>query len=208
MEDQPLDFKTSSMTGWVRAARVFSDVVSPPVIFVLLGLVVALSELALLPGLLWGIVFGLLVSGLPMVVVAYLLKTGRASDIHMSNPDERHIPYLIGLLGAVAALLVVLLFNGPPLLQCLALCAVIGLAVLGMINRYWLISNHTASITMAAVFAGFAFGVIYGIALAVFVVLLFAARLYLKRHTVAQLIAGVFVGAASVLVVAAFGCFG
>jgi hypothetical protein len=188
-----------------RSARIYSNVVSPPIVNAALGFAVALSSAPLGQGLAWGAVYSSLLCLMPMAVVVYLLKTGRVSDLHMSNTGERHIPYLITFVGAVLAFAVVTLFGGPALLRGLLACNILGLAALGIINVYWLISNHAASIMLATVFAGYAFGLTAVLALLPLVGLTLLARLVLKRHTVPQLIAGLLVGAAPVLLFAGLG---
>jgi membrane-associated phospholipid phosphatase len=105
----------------------------------------------------------------------------------------------------VVALVIVNVFGGSQLLRSLIICNIAGLATLGFINIYWLISNHTASMMLATLFVGFTFSVTASIALIPLVGLVFWARFLLGRHTVAQLIAGLFVGAAPVLILTNFG---
>jgi hypothetical protein len=156
----------------------------------------------------WAVLYGLLVSLLPLGIVLYMLKTGRISDLHIHNRDERHIPYLITFVGTVIAFIVTHVFGGSQLLRSLLVCNIVGLAFLGFINVRWLISNHTASIMLAAVFSGFVFGRTASVALTPVVGLTFLARLVLRRHTIAQLVAGLLVGAAPVLVLANLGYIG
>jgi hypothetical protein len=144
----------------------------------------------------------------PLLVVVYFLKTGRVSDLHMKNKDERHIPYLIGIICAVIALIVASMYSQSQLLRSLIVCNIITLAALGFINVYWLVSSHAASITLATLFVGLVFGGTVGVAMTPLVGITLFSRLILKRHTVAQLGAGIIVGAAPVLILANFGYIG
>ena len=90
--NSPLDEAKQNRTGLVRVARIYSNVVSPPTIFAVVGLALAWHELELLPGFLWAAVYGLLVSLAPIIFVLFLLKTGRIKELHMSNTRERHWP--------------------------------------------------------------------------------------------------------------------
>ena len=203
--DRPQDLNLTSSLAAGRFARIFSNVVSPPSVLALLGLVVALTTLPFWPGLAWAAVHGFLISLVPLGVIVYLLKTGRVGDLHMRNKNERHTPYLVGLTCAVLALSVASGFGAPKLLRSLIACNIIALATLGFINVYWLISSHSASIMLATLFVGFVFGVKAGIALIPLIGLTIFARLVLRRHTVPQLVAGLFAGAAPVLILAYFG---
>jgi hypothetical protein len=108
----------------------------------------------------------------------------------LRNKSERNLPYVITFVGALGATLIVVLFHGPLTLLSLLLCNVLGLAALGVINLYWLISNHAASIALATVFLGSVFGPTVGLAWLPLVLATLWARLTLNRHTVAQLAAG------------------
>ena len=66
---KPLDHFEEHRTGTVKAARLFSNIVSPPVMFAILGLAFALYERPFLNGLLWAAVYGFFVSLLPILIV-------------------------------------------------------------------------------------------------------------------------------------------
>ena len=205
MESQPLDLTARSSEAAVRIARVYSDVVSPMAVFAALGFAVALVSLPLWTGLVWGTLHGVLVSLVPILFILYLLKTGQIADLHMRNRRERNLPYFVGTGSSLVALIVAHLFGAPHLLQTLLVSNVTGLALLGLINTVWQISSHVASVTSAVLFAGFAFGPLVGIALAPFIAFTFLARLFLRRHTVGQLVAGLALGAGPVLTLASLG---
>ena len=205
MDDKPLDLDPKAATRKIRVARLYSNIVSPPAIFAVLGFAVAWVDTPFWQGLAWAVVYGVLICLIPMAVVVTMLKTGRISDLHISNRRERHIPYLTTTIGAMILLIIIDVFGGSRLMRFLVVSNIISLAALGLINAAWQISNHTASITGAAVFLGYVFGTAMSVALLPLVGLTFTARLWLRRHTVGQLIAGMFVGAAPVLVLANFG---
>lgn len=203
----PRDHSAATTVGTVRAARLFSNVVSPPVIFALLGLALALAELPLLPGLFWAAVYGFWVSLAPILYVVYLLHTGRIGDLHMSVTGERRSPYIVGVLGAIVALVVIVVFDGPALLTCLAIFSTITLTALALITHFWLISIHAASIAAAALIMGLVYGVGAALLLLPLVAVVSWVRLYLRRHTPAQVAAGLALGVSVVAVVTFFGCF-
>lgn len=203
----PLDEARKNRTGLVRAARLYSNIVSPPTIFAVLGLALAWHELPLLPGFLWAAVYGLIVSLAPIIFVLYLLRTGRIKELHMSNTRERHLPYLTAVLCAALAYGLIIWFDGPALLRCFSLFNVIELAALGLINIFWLISIHATGIMAAFVIVGLVFGWTASLIVIPFVISVCWIRLYLKRHTPAQVTAGLLLGIASVLVLTLTGCF-
>ena len=193
--------------GLVKAARIFSNIVSPPIIFAVMGLALAMYELPFWDGLLWAAIFGFWVSLLPSLLVGYLLKTGRISDLHMTSIKDRRWPYVSSVIGAIAALITVLLFDGPELIRCLSIFAVIDLAALAVITNFWLISIHATSMAAVTLMSALVFGwwtllILLPLTLAVSLV-----RLYLRRHDLAQVAAGLALGFGTVAILALLGCF-
>lgn len=207
IEKRPRDHSAASTVGGVRVARIFSNVISPPVIFASLGLALAWKELPFWPGLFWAAVYGFWVSLMPILVVVYMLKTGRISDLHMSQTRERRLPYFVSVLGAVIAYVIIRVFDGPSLLLCLALLSILSLGMLAIITTFWLISIHATSIAAADTIALIVFGPGAALLVLPVVVVVSWVRLYLRRHTPAQVFAGLGLGVVSVLVVALLGCF-
>ena len=204
----PLDHHADNRTGAVRAARIFSNVVSPPVMYAGLGLAAALWARPFWEGLAWAAVYGFFVALAPILVVLYLLKSGRIAELHMSNTRERNIPYLSAILFTAIAYGFIAGFNGPELLRCLALFNVIELIALIIINNFWLISLHSAGAMATAVLVGLVFG--WPISLLIagpMVISVCWVRLFLKRHTPAQVVAGLALGALVVLALTPFSCF-
>lgn len=205
----PRDFHKDDHTGRIKAARLYSNIVSPPVMFAVVGLAFALSEEPNLTGLAWAVFYGLMVSLAPILVVLYLLRTGRIKELHMSDTSERHIPYITAVASAFIAYTVMTLLNGPELLRCLALLNTINLVALGLINSRYLISIHATGIMASFLLVGLVFSwtlawlVVFPLLLGVCYV-----RLYLKRHTVAQIAAGLLLGLCTVwLMQTLFDCF-
>lgn len=204
----PLDHHAHNRTGSVKLARLFSNIVSPPVIFAVLGLVLSLKALPLPESLIWAAVNGFMTSLLPILFVLWLLRTGRIEELHMSNTGERHLPYISAVLCGVLMYGILVLFHGPTLLKCLVTFEIIALSALGLINSQWLISFHATAIAAAFVIIGFVYGwAVASIFVLPFVIAVIIVRLYLKRHSPAQVIAGLALGALTVIVLSQFGCF-
>ena len=203
----PLDHHEEQRTGRVKAARLFSNIVSPPVMFALLGLAFSLYERPFWNGLLWAAVYGFFVALLPILIVLYLLKTGRIAELHMSNTSERHIPYISAVLSAGFAFALISFFDGPELLRCLTIFNMIELAALGLINPFWLISIHSTGVMATMLLVGLVFGWAYSLVVLPFVFLVCGVRLYLRRHTPMQIIAGLGLGVLTVYIMTLIGCF-
>lgn len=204
----PRDYHKSSHTGRIKTARLFSNIVSPPVIFAVLGLAFALYEEPGLTGVFWAAVYGFWVSLFPILVVLYLLKVGKIKELHMTDTSERHIPYATAVAGALLAFLIITYFSGPELLRCLALFNTIELTALGLINIRWLISIHATGIMAAFLLTGLIFGWLISLILVLPLVIgVIFARLYLKRHSPAQIGAGLLLGIFSTWIMTQIGCF-
>lgn len=203
----PRDTHKADRIGMVRVARTLSNIISPPIMFAITGLALGVHERPFWPGLAWGAVYSLLIALTPMVVILYLLRSGRISDIHMSAIHERHIPYLIAVTSSAVAYALLVLFDGPILLRCLAILSFITLGALGLINTRWLISIHATAAASTWLILSLVFGWVVSLVLLPFVVLICLIRLYLKRHTPAQVLAGVALGVSGVLLMRLFGCF-
>lgn len=203
----PRDRYKADRVGMVRAARYLSDAISPPTIFAVTGIAFGVYERPIWPGVAWGIIYGVTASLLPILFIFYLLQSGRIGDLHMSNTSERNVPYVVGVLAALIAYAVINLLDGPGLLRCLALYNIVALTALGLINTRWLISIHATSIAGAWMMTTFVFGWTWSLVMLPLVVLVCWTRFYLKRHSVAQILAGVVLGVIIVLVFRQFGCF-
>ena len=202
---QPKDAIPAGQSKGVRAARIFSNIISPPSVYASFAFILAWIEMPFWRGTLQAAIFGVLTSLMPILYIVYLLKTGKIADIHISNPKERHIPYILGILGAAVAFFIIRAMGTSPLFLDFILTNIIGLSTLAIINIRWLISAHVSSITTIAVFSGFAFNLLAGLAIAPIVALTFFVRYYLKRHTLGELISGLIMGASLVFVLAGLG---
>lgn len=203
----PRDRNEADRVGSVRLARQLSNIISPPIMFAAIGVALGVYERPIKPGLMWGWIYGLIVTVTPMIAVLILHRSGRIGDIHMSHISERHIPYLVAVVAGLVAFVIVEWFDGPVLLRCLALLNVIALGALGLINTRWLISIHATAAGATWLIATLVFGPIIGLILLPLAVLICYIRIFLQRHTVAQVLAGVTLGLSVVLILRAFGCF-
>ena len=129
-------------------------------------------------GALHAAIFGFLTQLLPVFYIVFMLKTGRIADLHVSNQNERHIPYLISIIGSLLAILVLRISSSASVLLSLSVANLaLGLS-LALTNLRWLISAHTASITLIAVFGSFVFSPLVGLAIAPVLALTFCVRYF------------------------------
>jgi membrane-associated phospholipid phosphatase len=134
----------------------------------------------------------------PMLFVLWLYATDRIADLDMSRRSEREAVFsafvVFYLLGTVALWLV----HAPPMLIATMAGYTACALVVQAITRFWKISTHAIGITAPLA----ALTVLYGWQPAPFLVLIPIvcwSRVYLKAHTVAQVLVGAALGALSVL---------
>ena len=183
-----------SMThlSWARLA---SDLCSPPVVLPVLAWFAAQYDVGT-NGDAW-LLAGLFIVGaviIPFATLGWWVHRGLITDIHMPERRERYWPLLLEL-GCTFLVWIILQrignFPGINLVTVFLLFeTLIGLCV----TMYWQISVHSGIITGAVVIAGILFGVQTALLLSPLVLLVAAARLHLKRHTVGQVAAGIAVG--------------
>jgi membrane-associated phospholipid phosphatase len=176
-------------------ARAVSDLSSPAVLSVpciLLG--VAASDV---PGT-WPFALLYFVCAIPapLVYLLWLVKTGRVTDFHLPKRSDRTGPFLAALASALAGVGFLFYFGAPAAFVAPVVTAFAQTLVLFLITLAWQISVHTATTAAVVTFAILGLGGAAVLA-APLVPLVIWARLYLRRHTMAQCIAGAALGCAA-----------
>lgn len=190
----------SSMLERVRNAdlswaRVVSNLLSPPVVSALMFIPIALMFSATRKrAFIWCVLYITLTSVLPTLYIAWEVYRGTITDIHMPIRKERYRPYAVTIICAIAAWVILQIFGAAPVLPILAVITLVQIIVMAAITFFWQISMHTMTITGAVIAYGLFFGMPYALVTIPLIMLVGAARLYLKRHTPAQVIAGAVVG--------------
>jgi membrane-associated phospholipid phosphatase len=142
----------------------------------------------------WALAYGLLVCLLPMLYVGWMVRRGSITDLHMQVREQRIRPFLVSLVCTMIAWWALRLMGAPPVVPLFAFFSLVQIAVMAVITLVWQISMHAMSITGAMVAALTFFGPLWALPIIPLILLVGAARLKLKRHTLAQVIAGGMVG--------------
>jgi hypothetical protein len=177
--------------GW---AKTVTDVLSPAHFVIALPPVIGWhATQPRLSGLAWGLFCAALAGGVPYGFVIHAVLRRRVSDIHIRTRQDRYIPILVAL-GAMGLCLAVLVLGSAPRTLVALLAALLAtILVGGVITLRWQISGHAAAATGSLGICALCFGP-WVLALAPLVVLICAARLVLRDHTLGQLLAGVALG--------------
>jgi membrane-associated phospholipid phosphatase len=175
-----------------RVAHVVSNVGSPPVTTTATSLLIAGSATTKRAWLWSGVHLALVVVA-PLAYLIALLIRGRVTDIDVQLREQRKEPFVVLLLGAVAAGVVLYLGSAPPLLVTAAWAhAAIVALILGITTR-WKISVHCAAAAGLAVLT-YSLGHRSAMAAIPAVPLVAWSRVRLGRHTLAQTLAGIGLG--------------
>ncbi|MBC7815180.1 MAG: hypothetical protein H7175_28740 [Burkholderiales bacterium] len=186
--------------------RMVSDVLSPPIVWAALAFPLAFSavdasERPASWAALWAALYALIVCLLPILYIAFMVRRGKITDVHMEVRQQRIRPFLVSMLCTAIGWAMMHWLGAPPMLPLIALFTLIQLTLMLFITLVWQISMHTMSISGAVIATGAVFGLTPALVLLPLVPLVAAARLRLQRHTPAQLIAGTVIGAIVPLVV-------
>jgi membrane-associated phospholipid phosphatase len=183
----------------VRAslARVISDIFSPPVLAVP-ALILAVSASDVRGTYRFALLYLLIAVVAPVLYVVWLLKSGRITDFHLSDRRQRRGPFIASLACGIAAWGLLVYLGAPAILLAPILALLLEILLLFVITLVWQVSVHTATTAGLVTFACLAFGPVaaYWIWL---VPLVAWARIYLRRHTLAQTVAGACLGSSCFL---------
>lgn len=146
------------------------------------------------PGLLWAVLTFIIVTGIPLTYLLAGRKRGWVSDLEMTRREERPRFILVSLGSDLLSLAVLFFGNGPQLLRLIILTYFLLAVVVFSVSSFWKISMHMVGVGGFSTALVFVFGLP---ALFAFISLPLVAwaRLYRRKHDLAQLIAGAVVGA-------------
>jgi hypothetical protein len=144
-------------------------------------------------GLLWGLFCLFLTSGLSLVYLLYLARSGKVRDPRSISRVERVRPLRVVAVLHVGAFLVVTILGAPAELQAALLSYAFATLAFALLTPFINLSLHAAGISGAAVCLTFVFGA-WGLPAVLLVPLVWWARTLQGRHTPQELALGVLVG--------------
>ncbi|MEV0201328.1 hypothetical protein [Nonomuraea sp. NPDC050691] len=189
-----------------RVARRVTDVLAPQVLVIAMPPVVGLVAQGW-TGAVWGLLASALCGGVPAVVIALGVRSGRLDSHHIVDRARRTGPLLSAVAAVLVALVLLVVLGAPTLLVATVAGMLVALAVTVPVTLRWKISFHAAvSAGTVVVLAHVLPPVPTALAGGAVVALVCWARVRLAHHTAAQVAAGTLVGVASTwATLAAFG---
>jgi membrane-associated phospholipid phosphatase len=196
--DQKVKLSTSSYV-LTKFARCVTNLTAPPFLaipsFVILGLQEQQrqgtnhSRLGL--SLIIALAFGAI---LPVVIVVILHLLKKVSDVHIADRRQRTLPFLLSISCFATGTLLLWLCNGSGWLTAILACYTVNTLVVMIINFWWKISVHATGVGGPIA----AFALIIGMSVLApligLVCLIAWARVYLRAHTLGQVLAGSLLG--------------
>lgn len=136
-----------------------------------------------------------LITFVPAALYLFVLFKGNVSEmLELIDREARLVPYILMIVGAVAAVILLSQLNAPRAIFVMTLVLLANEVVLGTINFWTKVSIHTATATFTALTLGYLINPAW-YALIFLVPLIAWARVYRKRHTINQVIGGTFFAA-------------
>jgi membrane-associated phospholipid phosphatase len=175
---------------WRDLARILSTIFNPFLtalaLFVILALIGAKDTFDF-----WRLLFisTFFISLGPMFYVFWLYASDRISDLDMSVRAEREMVFSAFVIFDAFGTIVLWLVHAPRLMIAAMLGYLVSTLVVQYITRYWKISTHALGITAPLT----ALTLIYGrqpLPFMVLIPMVCWARVYLRAHTVMQVLAG------------------
>lgn len=182
-------------------ARAVSQILHPLFLSILSLFVIGFFAVARQPaGLLWA----MLTAGLQVIPLTLFytlrLRQGAYTDEDVSNRHQRNELYLFALFTALISLALLLALGAPLPVIALLLSALLLNILSWLINLFWKISVHSAAMGSCTVIA-LLYSRPLGILLAVCALALGWARVRTRNHSPGQVLAGLSLAAACVLLV-------
>ena len=175
---------------WRDLARILSTIFNP--FLTALALFVILAHIGAKDTLdFWRLLFisTFFTSIGPMLYVFWLYATDRISDLEMSQRRERELVFSAFVVFDFCGAATLWLLHAPRLMIAAMLGYFVSTLVVQYITRYWKISTHAIGITAPLA----ALTLLYGrqpLPFMVLIPMVCWARVYLKAHTVMQVVAG------------------
>ena len=189
------------MTVLHNAARAIS-IVSSPMIIIGLSLFYIVFHFApdVTSGLWWFALSVSLIGVAPAAYIWFALRAGHIKDLRLSRRQDRFGPFMVTCFGMVVTVLVFYKLGIPTQIIVFIMSGLLILLIASFITLFWKISIHALAITMIVmtinILSGFAFWYLF--VLPPFVMW---SRVETKRHTVAQVLAGMLLSTVVVYIV-------
>lgn len=126
-------------------------------------------------------------------IIAYLWIKNKNIEVDMPNKEDRVYPLLWILLSYLLGVIILYIIHAPLIITVLMFCYFSNTLIVLFISLFWKISIHSVGIAGPVAFLIYVFGY-PGLIFLLLIPIIMWSRLYLKRHTLSQVIAGAGLG--------------
>lgn len=134
---------------------------------------------------------------LPISLVYGWMKSkkthGRQIELDIPQRTDRNVPLLLVIMSYLVGAIILYTINAPIITTILMFCYFSNTLIVFFINLYWKISIHSMGVAGPVTALIYVFGPI-GSIFSMIIPLVMWSRLYLKRHTLLQVISGALLG--------------
>jgi membrane-associated phospholipid phosphatase len=176
-----------------RAAHLVTRATSPTLLLALLYPVVGALAVGAI-GVAWSLVGMVFTVAIPAFIVDRGVRAGRYTDHHLREREQRAVPLGLAALSVATGVVVLVVAGAPREITALQVAVLVTVAVATAVTLVWKISFHTAVVAAAASVLTLLGGPWWALTW-VAVPVVGGARLVLRAHTLAQVAAGLVVGA-------------
>lgn len=176
-----------------RLARAVTDALAPAYLVMGILLIIGWHSTKSLTGLAWGLLAALFCGGIPIAIILLGVKRGAWTDKHIKVRSQRTVPLAATMASVLVSIGILVSWDAPRELFALVIAMLVGLAATMAVTIWWKVSVHTAVASGVVMILSLAFG----LPLAVLMLVVAAigwSRVRLQDHTLAQTIAGAFIG--------------
>lgn len=126
-------------------------------------------------------------------IIAYIWVKYKKLEIDLPRKEDRFYPLLWILSSYLLGVIILYLISAPPITTILMFCYFSNTLAVLLISLFWKISIHSVGVAGPVAALIYVFGYV-GLISLILIPLVMWSRLYLRRHTLLQVIAGALLG--------------
>ena len=129
---------------------------------------------------------------LPGTYILLLLEQKKIASIHLDSHADRKKPFIFAAASSLVGLIIICLIGAPKAFIAMDLAYTVNVLIIAIITQWWKISIHSAVISAIVILSIILFGNGYWVLIIIWILVAWA-RVFRKRHTIAQVLAGALV---------------
>lgn len=182
-----------------KLAKIVSVVASPYLVIPFFGLwITAYYADSFLGFLGWYLLFLALAVGVPLGYIAWSVKTGRITDIHVMVRSQRLVPMMLATVGAAVLSVLHAVLDAPHGLLTMSIILAANGVIFMLVTHFWKASIHAAAYSGSVLLLAGLVNWVW-LSLAILLPVIVWARLKRRRHSIWQGLAAIAIVSANVL---------